>query len=124
MRPAAIFRLMAVGLAAALVVSVGTPVARADANSDCVEQCIDQWEQDKLACEEQLAQTLADLDQQAAECVEQYPDPDQLIQLGQCLQTVNILRAQAARDYRECISLANTVAYNCYRDCQQSPSAP
>lgn len=121
MRPAA-RKLMGAALAAVLLVGFATPVVLAGPFEDCVQQCIDQWEADKQACDDQLAQRLAELDQEAQQCLRDNPgDP---IAAGLCLREVNIKRANAQSDYQRCISLANTVAYNCYRACQVSPGSP
>lgn len=121
MRPAAL-KLMGVALAAVLAVAFAMPVASAETFDECVQACIDQWEADRAACDEALAQALAERDEQAAQCFEDFAnDP---IGLGLCLRDVNIGRANDQRDYNRCISIANTTAYNCYRDCTVSPGQP
>lgn len=121
MRPAA-KKLMGAALAAMLLIGFAMPVVLAGPFEDCVQQCIDQWEADKQACDDQLATRLAELDQEAQQCLsDNAGDP---IATGLCLREVNIKRANAQSDYQKCISLANTVAYNCYRDCQMTASQP
>lgn len=114
-------KLMGAVLALALVATLSTPIALADFQ-ECVDACVEQWEADQLACEEALAERLAELDLEAQQCIED--NQGDLIATGLCLRDVNIKRAVANREYRDCISTANTVAYNCYRACQQSPAAP
>ena len=118
MRPAAVMKLLSVALVVVLAAAFA-PAAKADV-ADCIQACVDQFDADRLACDDELAVRLADLDQQAAECLE-IPNP---IEAGLCMRDVNIARYNAMADHRRCVSIANTVAYNCYRDCQSSPSAP
>ena len=121
MRPTA-SKLMGAVLAAMLLIGFAAPVVLAGPFEDCVQQCIDQWEADKQACEDQLNQRLAELDQEAQACLDDNAgDP---LAAALCLREVNIKRANAQRDYQKCLNLANTVAYNCYRDCQVSPGNP
>jgi hypothetical protein len=99
-----------------------TPAALAQEIGECEQECLDQLLLDYEECERQLAERLAELDQAEQECIEQHAnDP---LQLGLCVQQVNIKRYGALRDARRCKSIANTVAWNCYRACQQSPSLP
>lgn len=120
MRPAAL-KLMGVALAAALALVV-SPIAVAGPFEDCVQECVDQWEADKAECEAQLAQRLAELDVEEQNCI--IDNGGDLLATGLCIRDVNIRRANAQRDYRRCISFANTAAYNCYRGCQVSPGQP
>ena len=111
-------KLMGVTLAALLALALAPQFTVAETFEECVDACIDQWEADKADCDQQLAQRLAELDAEAEECLTSNPDP---VSAGLCVREVNIKRANANSDYRRCISVANTVAYNCYRDCQVSP---
>ncbi len=115
MRPAAVIKVVGLVLIAAFVGSWAAPVAA----QECIAQCIEQYDQDKAACDEQLAAQLAVLDQEAQACLDNNPvDP---IAAGLCLRNVNVKRYSARSDWRRCVSFANTAAYNCYRECQ-SPS--
>jgi hypothetical protein len=119
MRPAAVIKVMGLVLIAAFVGSWAAPAA---AQEDCLAQCIEQYDQDKVACDNQLAARLAELDLEAQACLDNNPtDP---IAAGLCLRNVNIKRYNARSDWRRCVSFANTAAYNCYRACQVSPSQP
>ncbi len=116
MRPAAVIKVMGLALLAACALGY---VAPALAQEGCIEQCIIQFDADKQACDQALSQRLAELDAEAQACLDNNPtDP---IAAGLCLRNVNIKRYRARAEWRDCISLANTVAYNCYRGCQ-SPS--
>jgi hypothetical protein len=118
MRPAAVIKVMGLVLIAAFVGSWAAPAVA----QDCLAQCIEQYDRDKAACDEQLAARLAELDLEAQACLDNNPtDP---IAAGLCLRNVNIQRYNARSDWRRCVSFANTAAYNCYRDCQTSPSQP
>ncbi|MCU0252926.1 MAG: hypothetical protein MUE47_00140 [Acidobacteria bacterium] len=89
---------------------------------DCLAACIEQYDTDKAACDAALAERLAQLDQDAQACLDNNPtDP---LAAGLCLRNVNIARYNARSDWRKCVSFANTAAYNCYRECQTSPSQP
>ncbi len=99
---------------------LAAPAAQADGFSDCVQACIDQFDEDKQECDVQLAEELAALDQQALDCYG-LGDP---ISVQLCLRDINIKRYQAQSSHRRCISFANTAAYNCYRECQQSAAQP
>lgn len=122
MRPAAVLKLLSIACALALVVAFSAPAAYAEPDPECVAECIEQYDEDRAACEDALEQRLMELDQEAQECYEQHSD---IVQLGLCLREVNIKRYRAQSDYRRCISIANTTAWNCYRNCPPaSPSAP
>jgi hypothetical protein len=118
MRPAAAIKVMGLVLIAAFVGSWAAPAVA----QDCIAQCVDQYDQDKQGCDNDLAARLAELDLAAQACLDDNPtDP---IAAGLCLRNVNIQRYNARSDWRRCVSFANTAAYNCYRECQTSPSQP
>lgn len=119
MRPAAVIKFVGAAVLLIAGIVVATPVARADF-AECVEACAEQYAIDKQACQDTLDATLADLAEQALECYE-LTDP---ISIGICLRDVNIRRAQANNAYKKCLSFANTVAWNCYLDCQASRNQP
>jgi len=121
MRPAAVLKVLCAALVLVAAAAISVPVAHADF-AECVQACIDQFDQDKAECDAQLDASLAQLDQEADDCLTNNPtDP---IAAGLCVREVNIKRYRAQADHKRCISTANTVAYNCYRNCQNSPSAP
>jgi len=121
MRPAAVLKVLCAALVLVAAAAISVPVAHADF-AECVQACIDQFDADKAECDAQLDATLAQLDQEAEDCLTNNPtDP---IAAGLCIREVNIKRYRAQADHKRCISTANTVAYNCYRNCQNSPSAP
>lgn len=121
MRPAAVLKMLCAALVLVAAAMITVPVVHADF-AECVQACVDQFDADKAACDSQLEATLAQLDQEADDCLTNNPsDP---IAAGLCLRSVNIKRYQAQSEHRRCISVANTVAYNCYRDCASSQSAP
>lgn len=122
MRPAAVLRLLSAALVVVFVVALTAPVAQADGFADCVQACIDQFDIDRAECDQDLASRLAELDQDAQDCVTNNPTDPVAAQL--CLRDVNIQRYRAQSDHRRCISIANTVAYNCYRDCDSSSNQP
>jgi hypothetical protein len=118
MRPAAVIKVMGLVLIAAFVGSWAAPAVA----QDCLAQCIEQYDRDKAACDEQLAARLAELDVEAQACLDNNPtDP---IAAGLCLRNVNIKRYNARAEWRKCVSFANTYAYDCYRNCEPSPSQP
>jgi hypothetical protein len=86
-----------------------------------VQACADQWVADKQACQDALDARLAQLDQEAADCITNNPNP---LDAALCIRNVNIKRFAARRDYQQCVNVANTVAYNCYRNCTPTDSAP
>ncbi len=122
MRAAAVLRLLSAVLAVVFVVAFTAPVAQADGFSDCVQVCIDNYDRDKTQCDADLAQRLAELDKAAQDCIANNPTDPIAAQL--CLRDVNIDRFRAQASHRRCISIANTVAYNCYLECQASGSQP
>jgi hypothetical protein len=121
MRPAAVLKAMGAALVLAVGLFVTAPVAIADPYTDCVQACADQWVLDKQACQETLDATLATIANDEATCI---ANATNVIQQGLCVRNANIRRFTARRDYQNCISLANTVAYNCVRNCEQSDSRP
>lgn len=90
-------------------------------SSACQQQCYDQFLEDREECDQRLSQRLSDLDAEEAACREQSKDP---ITLGRCLNKVNIKRRVAYNEQRKCYSRANTKAFNCYRECNASETAP
>ncbi|UCF69061.1 MAG: hypothetical protein JSV80_07195 [Acidobacteriota bacterium] len=118
MRPAAVFK-WSVALAVAVVALVASPALAQI--GPCEQACIDQWEIDVANCEDQLASALADIQAELDDCL---ANATNIIEQGLCIRTSNIQRANAEADFNACLSLANTIAYNCIRDCQMSPSAP
>ncbi|UCF69060.1 MAG: hypothetical protein JSV80_07190 [Acidobacteriota bacterium] len=87
----------------------------------CEQACIDQWEQDAAECEQQLEADLSQIDQQLQDCL---AGAGGIVEQVLCLRQANVGRALARQKFERCISVANTIAYNCLRDCQMSPSAP
>ena len=115
-------KLMSTMLALAFVAVLGMSVAAADPFTDCVNACADQYAEDKAACDQALADTLAQLDADSDQCFVDYAnDP---FGLFNCLRIIERQRQIAANDHNDCMSAANTAGWNCYRDCQSSPSAP
>ncbi len=113
MRPAAVIKILGAALLIIMGTALVTPVALAD-EQDCINACADQWAQDKAECDQQLADRMAELDQEAQDCLENNSNP---IDAALCLREVNIKRYRAKADYQRCISMANTMAYDCYRHC-------
>ena len=106
-------------LLAAFVVLPGILLADA---SDCINACADQWAEDKANCDEVLADRLTELAADAEQCAEDNPnDP---LAYAACLMSVNVQVENARREHVNCMSMANTQAYDCYRDCQVSADAP
>ncbi|MBP7146679.1 MAG: hypothetical protein KBD01_03975 [Acidobacteria bacterium] len=118
MRPAAVVKWMGIAIGLVLVSMLAPPLAMAQ--QDCIDACIEQWDIDKAACDQALADRMAQLDAEAQACYD-LVDP---ILVGKCIRTVNIKRYVAKREWQDCMNMANTVAYNCYRNCQQSESNP
>ncbi|MFN7965889.1 MAG: hypothetical protein U0V87_09420 [Acidobacteriota bacterium] len=121
MRPAAVLKTMGAALALGIGLFMAAPVAHADAYTDCVQACADQWVVDKQACQDQLDAALAQIATEEADCISNATNP---IAQGLCVRNANIKRFNARRDYQNCISRANTTAYNCSRNCQPSDSRP
>lgn len=119
MRPAALLKRMGAAVALVCGIALTAPVALAQ-DPACVQACADQWAVDKAACQTALDNRLAELDTEAAACLTN-PDP---IQAGICVRNVNIKRFAARRTYQQCVSQANTTAFNCYRACAPSGTRP
>jgi len=97
-----------------------SPVARAQ--DDCEQACLDQWKADVQDCKDALESQLAELAAAEQQCRDDHPnDP---VALVRCLRVVKNKTHVANRDYRRCVAEANTRGWNCWRDCQQSPSRP
>ncbi|MFN7967560.1 MAG: hypothetical protein U0V87_17935 [Acidobacteriota bacterium] len=111
---------MLLATAGALTASAGPKPPRPN-GSDCQQACYDQFLADRQECDQRLAARLSELDAEEAACRENAKDP---ITLGRCLNRVNIKRRVAANDQRKCYSRANTKAFNCYRQCNASETAP
>lgn len=118
MRPAAVKKVLSVLLLLVAVAALGTA---AKADDGCVQGCADRWVADKQACLDSLNARLADLDAQAAACYENNTDP---LSIAICVRNVNIARYAANNDYKKCVNMANTVAWNCYRACAPSQAKP
>lgn len=107
-------------LISALICSATVAIAAPD-GEDCVQACGDQWTAAKDACQAALDARLAELDQQAADCITNNPNP---LNAALCVRQVNVRRFNARQDYQRCVNRANTTAFNCYRNCSASESAP
>lgn len=115
-------KIIKMGIAALVVGVAMLATTTAQAQNNCVANCIDQYDRDRQACDQALSTALAGLDAEAAQCAVTYPNNP--LQYGLCIQRVNTKRYSARRDWQRCINLANTAAYNCYRKCQVSDSQP
>lgn len=118
MRPAAVTKVVGAALLLMVVVALGTSVATADFQQ-CVQACADQWAADKQACADALQAALANIAAQEEACINACAPTNFLCQAN-CVRQGNIRRYNANSDYRRCVNVANTVAWNCYRNCQQS----
>jgi hypothetical protein len=121
MRPAAVLKTMGAALALGVGLFMAAPAVHADAYTDCVQACADQWVVDKQACQDQLDADLAQIATEEANCITAATNP---LAQGICVRNANIKRFTARRNYQTCISRANTTAYNCSRNCQPSDSRP
>ncbi len=122
MRAKPVTTLVRVALLFMAVAALGIPVASAD-EAECIQACADEWFVERQACVDTLNSTLAEVDAQVEACINGCSPADLLCQ-GKCINQGNIRRYNANQDYRRCESIANTVAWNCYRACQVSPSQP
>ncbi|UCF66929.1 MAG: hypothetical protein JSV80_14255 [Acidobacteriota bacterium] len=109
------------GLVLALVPVLFTAQPASAQVSECIKECRDQWRADREECDEQLAAATARIEAELEECLSGATKP---VEKALCLRRANIERFAARRDWRHCVSIANTVAWNCVRACQQSPSSP
>lgn len=87
---------------------------------ECTQACADKYVADTTACQQTLDARLAELDREAAACLNK-PDP---IQVGLCVRNVNVKRSAARRSYTACVSKANSDAFNCYRACTLTETTP
>lgn len=109
---------LAAGLAAPVVLQAQSN----DGLQECIDDCIDTYEDDMTVCQDDLVVCLDAVAQQIQDCQDQAGgDP---IQEALCVRSGRIQRANCERDFRRCENFAVTYLYNCYRDCVNSPSAP
>lgn len=121
MRPAAVIK--GVGFALLLAVAVfGSSVALAE-DPGCIQACADRWFADKQACLDDLNAAYANIDANTEACINNCAPSNFLCQAN-CVRTGNLQRRAAENDYRYCVNVANTIAWNCYRACVASKSKP
>ncbi len=92
-------------------------------SEDCVQQCADQWFEDRQVCLDQLNTRLAQIDAETEACLDRCPPSNYLCQ-GNCVRIGNTKRQVANVEYRRCQNIVNTAAWSCLRDCQGSRFKP
>jgi hypothetical protein len=118
MRSNHILKIMATMGAVAFLLVVGAP--NAVAQSQCEQDCYDQYDLDVQTCEDDLAQKLADLQLEEQACVDKWNGNTQ--QFENCLKSVNVQRRNAQRQYQQCLRQADNKLRVCLNKCEESPS--
>ena len=109
---------LAAGLAAPVVLHAQSN----DGLQECIDDCIDTYEDDMVVCQDDLLACLAVVTQEIEDCQDQAGgDP---IQDALCVRSGRIKRANCEKQFRRCENFAQTYLYNCYRACVNSPSSP
>jgi uncharacterized protein HemX len=108
----------ALAILALLTIGAGTVAV---AQSQCEQDCQDQYDLDVQTCEDELAAKLANLQQDEQACVDKWNGSTQ--QLDNCLKSVNVQRRNAQRQYQQCLRQAQNKLRVCLSKCAESPSA-
>lgn len=108
----------ALAVLALLAVGAGTVAV---AQSQCEQDCQDQYDLDVQTCEDDLAAKLANLQAEEQACVDKWNGNTQ--QLENCLKSVNVQRRNAQRQYQQCLRQAQNKLRVCLNKCEESPSA-
>lgn len=110
------------GTAAILAIGVALIVCStpAVAQAACEQDCQDRFDSDVQACEDALAEKLANLAADQADCVAQAPSSPNGAK--GCFTSVNKRRRNAQKQYSQCLRRADTKLRNCLRQCDASPS--
>lgn len=120
MSPATLIKGAGLVLAFALVLGFSSTALAQD--PACVNDCIIQWDIDLAQCEADLSACQAQVQADLNVCLASAGG--NIVALGACIRQSNLGAKACNNDFRLCRAEANTVAYNCYRDCFGSPSAP
>ena len=117
MRPNHILKIMTAVGAVALLLAVGAP--QVAAQSQCEQDCYDQFDLDVQACEDDLAQKLADLQLEEQECIDKWNGNN--LQFENCVKSINKQRRNAQRQYQQCLRQADNKLRVCLNQCDESP---
>ena len=109
-------------LAASFVLAASLPVVLAE-DPSCVQACLERWQAERKACDDAKTAVFANIDNNEQACLASCPPSNYMCQ-GKCMREAEIKRRAYNGPSQRCLAQANTIGWNCYRDCTMSRSRP